>query len=309
MTIVYSDSLTDPPTFGWDLSGGRTYSATVRAITDSNKIGPTTLRADMWDRLLGRRDHYRWPLTTKNGPPTEYDWGVKILGVNIEAEKFGKGRAYWKIGLRWGIQEPREFGMDPNTGLVNPMLAPPEVVFDDEDIKRSWPYDADNKPYVNAAGETLQDPPQVDDAYPTLTIVRNEATFDFTLPGTFKNQCNLGTWVFWPDNTVRVKKISPARQYSPDFGVYWTVTYQFQIRPETWIDKVLNAGTKYKSGGALKQIVIDGATISDPVPLNADGTWAPSGVTPNFLSFRNYGKLDFSPLGIDESVFRSGFIY
>jgi hypothetical protein len=315
MTIVYSDAQSSPPTNTWSLKGGRGYSMTVYAQTDNVRIGPKQIRLDFWNNVLNRQTFYRWPLSPKNGPAWEVDYGCVITDLKVEPRKLGKQRGYWQITMEFGMWEPQEFGVDPTDpdAKENPFNVPVKVNFDSEDIKRSWPYDATTptpKWYVNAAGEPLQNPPEVDDSYPLFTLTRNEKTYDFTTPQQYKNRCNLNDWLFWTDNQVRCRAITPERQYHPDWGVYWTVTYTFQIRPETWKDRILNAGTKQLVGGTLIPIVIGSLTVVDPVPLNADGTWSMAGMaTPNYLEFQPYPKIDFTPFNFSKDDFASGFIY
>lgn len=311
----------------WSVQGGREYTVKVMALTSGAHIGPQQVLTSTGVRF---GDFYRWPIC---GLATEWDYGSFVNTIDLEPD--AKDSKQWVITLEYKpFDVNHEGGSNDNVsydGKVNPFTIPPQVTWGSNKVERNWPYDYTTsgspsytpqpKPYVNAAGDPLEDPPKTEDSNPVVTIVRYEKFYDPNIVSLYKNHTNLGVWlnagtlpglsdvfVGYPDNTMKCGEISAKRVYDPDWGVYWEVTYEFEYRPQTWTAKVLNAGLRSLQSGKLKQIVAaDGSAVSSAVCLATDGTYDPtSPPTPNFLSFQPYPQVDFTGLNIPYTIFISG---
>jgi hypothetical protein len=305
----------------WSVRGGREYTTQIQAITDDPRVGTQVVLSSMGLRL---GSYYSWPHTST---ATEYDGGAFLQ--DISAARSGSDGKQWLLTLTYGGYDVDHEGGAANgitnNGVLSPFDMPPQIRWGSRDVERTWPEDFTDptpQPYVNAAGDPLTDPPKTEDSNPVVTIVRNERAYDPAIVSTYKNRTNDGVWLAAPslpgvtggfagydDNTMKCCDISAVRQYDADWGVYWEVSYEFELRPDTWEVQILNAGLRSLDGsGHLKQIVAaDGAAVSSPVCLEADGTYDPtSPPTPNYLTFQPYRKVDFSGLNIPWEIFVSG---
>jgi hypothetical protein len=321
-TIRNGIKFIDPPdgcSGKWSVQGGRQYTATVLAVTASPRVGP-------WQVLqatgLRYGTYYRWPLCSV--PPSEHDFGSFLQSIDVSRD--AKDGKQWKLTFEFTPYDVNHEGgaSDANSfdGKLSPFDKPYDISWTSNKVERTWPYDNTTptaKPYINAAGDPLENPPPSEDANPVVTIVRNEKKYDPKVVKLFKNKVNDGTcfasadgfFAGFDDQTLKVNDISAKRVYDPDWGVYFEVTYEFEVRPETWDVKILNAGLRSlgttTAGTALKQIVVQGHPVANPVCLKSDGTFDPTNPpAPNYLTFKQYAKVDFTPLNIPGDIFKSG---
>ena len=328
--ITYSD-LKNGSTGKWSVRGGREYTITVQALTTNPRVGPQAIFSNMGLRF---GSYYSWPVCSA---PTEWDGGSFVQDMSLSRDS--KDGLKWTITLEYTPYDVNHEGGATDglsyDGKVNPFLMPPKVNWTSNKVDRSWPIDFTTtgppdytpapRPYVNAAGDPLEDPPKTEDAHPVITIVRNEQYYDPNVVVMFKNTCNQGIWLAagslpglndlfagYSENVAKCLDISAERVYDADWGVYWIVTYQFEFKFDTWAVKLLNAGTrslgKTTPGTNITQIVTaDGAAVSSPVCLKSDGTFDPTNPpAPNYLTFQPYVLQDFSALGIPWQIFVSG---
>lgn len=323
--ILFRDSK-DGNGGGWSVKGGRTYSCQVDAYASVN-VGPHTIL-----KTTGFRygDYYRWPLTRS---PVEIDTGSFIQSISIR--QAGRVRYLGAAGLKWQLgfefspfDINHEAGGNDEVGFdgkLNPFQAPPTVSWNGRAIEKVYPYDFSTtpKPYVNAAGDPLEDPPKSEDSNPVLQITRFEQTYDPTIVSSYRNRINDSAWLAhgsfagFPAYTVKCTEISAKRVYDPDWGVYWEVTYEFEFKLEPdetgtqigWKAKVLNAGMRCLSSGKLVPCLVQGHPVSSPVNLTNTGTFdATSPPTPNYLTFQPFKTANFAGLSIPVTIFDSGLL-
>ena len=123
---------------------------------------------------------------------------------------------------------------------------------------------------------------------------------------------NSDTFLGFLPNTARCKDISAQRIYSPDYGYYWRVSYEFEFRigyarsdgtTTGWTTQILNAGLRQLDGsGNPAQVSINGALITSPVPLTQLGEYVPFSQL-IYLNFIQYPALPFAFLNIPDDVF------
>ena len=54
-------------------------------------------------------------------------------------------------------------------------------------------------------------------------------------------------------------------------GNYWVVEWTIEYNPDTWQAKILNQGYRQIVSGVRRNILIDGAPATAPVPLDSSG--------------------------------------
>jgi hypothetical protein len=307
----------------WSVKGGREYTILVEARCPNARYGAKRVMA-----ATGLRygNYYRWPIcSTAN----EFDYGSFLQDLDLR--RTSKDGKIWELTLQFSPYDVNHEGGATDglsfDGKVSPFLIPPVVEWSTSKVERVLPYDnsATPKPYINAAGCPLLDPPKVEDANIVITLTRCEQYFNPVVAKFFKNKINSGVafppsntslfpnlipdpdgaFVGFADQTLKVNDIGAKRVHDPDWGVYWEVTYVFEYRPETWDYLALNAGTHQLVGGVLKQIIVQGHPVTSPVTLKSDGTYDVTAAA-NFLTFKPYAKTDFSYLNIPGTAFESG---
>jgi hypothetical protein len=179
----------------------------------------------------------------------------------------------------------------------------PKVSWGMAQFQRIAEKDINGNDVVNSAGIPFNPSVQLDDSRPVLQIVRNELTYDETLAGSFRDKVNDADFWGYGEKQVKVANISGSREWNQDIGYYWTVSYEFHIKAETWKFKILDAGTmQIKTGGDTKVspcLTKDGKPVPEPVPLDGSGVQLAVGGTPTYLVFDLYDTADFSTLNFD----------
>lgn len=295
---------------GWSADGGRSYSLAVRVQTGDPTIG---VRAALRSVGVDAGAYYRFPLA---GAATEWDYGVWLN--SIEATDEDEDGKSWIVSLGykqvdWAGQAGGSGGGSDAAGFVaNPLNIPPSVRWSSESEELACTHDRNGNPIRNSAGDPFDPPLAIPVSTPVATVTRNLATFDPTWIDAFKDHVNSTAWMGFPANTVLCKDIGADRQYDADFGYYWAVTYEFAFRP-IWVDgsiiiqpgwstQVLSAGLRQLVGGAVKQILIDGAPTSSPVALKSDGSWDPA-ADPVYLTFDLLPEVDLAGLDLPSDLF------
>ena len=141
-----------------------------------------------------------------------------------------------------------------------------------------------------------------------LTVVCNEEEFDATFVQRFKDHLNADVFLGFPPRTVKCQDITSTRQYHADYGYYWEVTYEFEVREKItaddgtvivagWDEEVLNCGLRELDlDGNPRAICIKGAPVTSPVLLTLQGRHVGSSTEPHYLTFKMYLDADFDKL-------------
>jgi hypothetical protein len=140
---------------------------------------------------------------------------------------------------------------------------------------------------------------------------------------TFKDTVNKGVFLtIYQPNTVKCSDVTAERDYQADWGYYWVVTYQFEIREfvvdalnniiyEGWTEVVLNTGLRELDttgpSGSLAPILIKGAPVTSPVMINKDGLYNPQS-EPAYLRFQLYPLQDFDKFNFPADLLTVGSV-
>lgn len=292
----------------------RSYTVKVRVFVSSVETGPIDI-LNSFPLAIG--DNYRYPIAA-GGSSTEQDTGSFLQSVSLEPES--EDQLQWIATMQFGPFDVRhQLGSSViSQGLIDPTERAPEVYWTTAKYGRSKTEDESTnfdeegnstggKPYLNTVGDPLLDPPSVEESRPCLKITRNESTYNDDYAGQFKDCVNEDEFLGYPPNTVKCADITGERFYDPDWGYYFRVTYQFEMRDDDdgngYTNRVLNAGYRQKVGGTgdPQQITINGQPITDAVPLQQDGSYQPD-ADPYYLEFQDYPKTSFAALNIPAEI-------
>ena len=298
----------------WNAQSGRSYQSQLRIITDDPTMGPRAIAKALSLRF---GDYYQHPLTTT---PTEWDYGSYVQSIGLKEE--GDDGKQWLCSLTYGPFNWAEQGgatsEAASEGQTNPFNVPPKVSFGSAKFERDCAKDATNKPIVNNVGDPFDPPLKRDDSRPTLTIVRNEPSFDSQYVQTFKDTVNKGLFLeTYLPNTVKCADVTAEREYQADWGYYWVVTYSFEIREfitdaannvivAGWFEIQPNVGlrelkTPFTPSAGLKPIRIQGEAVTKPVMIGQDGTYDPA-FDPCYLQFQLYPLADFDKFNFPKDL-------
>ena len=192
---------------------------------------------------------------------------------------------------------------DPPSGFI----LPPDVWSASASIQTGpCTKDKDGNAITNAAKDPIGDL-EMDHAEYRLTLVRCYPNLSWGgLAVNYTNAVNNATWNGQPARSWKChfqnaqKVIENNKEHTL---VYWTVTWDFAFRKETWDLKegCLNVGTMELVDGKKKPIKVNGETVTEPVALTNAGAKAADGTVPTVCNsgngFRVYRELDFSGFG------------
>lgn len=205
----------------------------------------------------------------------------------------------------------------------DPLNEPPDVSDDSMSIREFFDYDRDGMRIANTAGDPIEIEEEL--IFSVLRIGRNIAAHDFLSVARYRRSVNLRPILGAPAETLWMrdfrsnKVIQATRQY---WREELEIVYNHLRQPggETalnappsgyigWARRVANIGLRVKRVDALPPVtpIIDDASqkgdpISEPVPLNADGTAAlAAGANPIWLYFNTKAAVDWAPLGLNLS--------
>lgn len=174
--------------------------------------------------------------------------------------------------------------------------------------------DASGSPIVNAAGKSFDRPPTIQESEPVLIAQFNVERLDYVLAlqNTYPNRVNSAAWdltirsasadagttypLSFPARTARCLYVRPGPEATEGDRSFYPTTAAFAIKSSTWDLEILNEGYGYleSAGGAYKKATdSDGAVVSEPDLLAADGTKLAPGVVGNFITVQAYAETDF----------------
>lgn len=291
---------------GWSLDGGRTYSAKVEVETDSKSVGGKAV-IDALNLFAGMG--YRWPLVAT---ATESD--PRCLLQSVKATPVADG-LQWEVSLEFQPKswEGSEKGPVDEDGNRDPFAARPTVRCRSEGEEVAATTDRDGEPILNAAGDPF-DPPMGRIKRATVwEVSRLEREFDAATIDAYEEKVNSAPWMGFPAESIKCLSITSGCAWDDDAGGYaWSVDYTFAYRRPVavgagtvsgWAEVVLNAGLREKVSGARKQILVDNAPVSSPVPLKSDGTAATPADDPVYLAFHLCETADFSAFDFPADLF------
>lgn len=314
-----SDPLNGSRSLSWSGQNGRTYSYQVRVQTDDPTMGMRAVAKGLGLRI---GTYYSHPLFS--GVPTEWDYTCYLQSFDLKEE--GDDGMQWLCTLNYGPFNWTEQGGATTEaaaeGQTDPFKVPIRVSFGTAKYEREITLDMRGKPIENNVGDPFDPPMKRDDSRGTLTLVRNEPTFNSQYVQTFKDTCNQDMFLtIYKANTVKCADVTAEREYQADWGYYWVVTYQFEIREsitlpdgtlitDGWNELVLNKGLRhYKNpvipSDGLTPIIIGGSPVTSPVPISVNGHYDP-GNDPFYRAFQVYPLQDFSKFNFPDDLLTVG---
>jgi hypothetical protein len=116
----------------------------------------------------------------------------------------------------------------------------------------------------------------------TISVTRNEATFPASFALLFANSINNAAWNGFAKWTVKCNGITADKQFE-ESQIFYSVTYEFEVRSDDWRLKVYDAGLEQVDpDDATRTVKIkdkEGNPITEPrfldgagevLPINAD---------------------------------------
>lgn len=221
----------------------------------------------------------------------------RLFVVSREALGNPKNRTVWRVEVNYS-SESECLSHDPDDPLDDPIkvrwgTAKFEVVAEE---------DRDGNPLMNTAHEAYDPPAMKDDSRTTLTITRNEATYDPSRSEAFRDTVNQSDFQGFAAGKVKCDSITAGDAWQ-GCNHYWVVTYVFHVnQKEGWAVKPLNQGFREIPAGETESREIrdaDGTLASKPRPLDADGAEIPTADLPDAAIFNEhdvYDESDFDDL-------------
>ena len=325
--------------WSFDQTGGfyqanRRYTNTLRVFTNSQYVGAIQVQQAVLGTGAVQGATYRFPLPELNGDgtvpttPCETDSGSFCQTIEIAQDQ--EDARQWLVTLQYSsLDIAHEMGTSElQNGAVNPVESAPKVHWSSAKYPVSYPLDVNGLPFINTVGDPLEDPPQTEETRPVLHFTRVETQYNDSWAQQFRDTVNADTFLGWNPGQVKCRDIQGERQYSTDYGYYWEVSYEFEFRIGSttvidqtdqfgsplgtstnttgWKERVLNAGLRQLVNGTgdPSQIMIDGALVTSPVPLQENGSYEPltGSVDPYYLEFTLYPSAPFSQLNIPTNV-------
>lgn len=332
--------------WSFEINGGqaiasRRYTNTLRVFTNSPFVGPIQIQQAVLGIGAVQGSYYRFPLPELLGSnltpttPTEIDTGSFCQSIDIAQD--AEDARQWLVTLNYGTYNiNHELGnSNVQNGSVDPLEMAPEVHWSAAKYQVGYPMDLNGIPFINTAGDPLEDPPQTEESRQVLNFVRNEAQYVEAWAQKYRDSVNSDVFLGYQPNQVKCRDIQGKRIFSTDYSYYWEVSYEFEFRigspttpttdvgdvdtigettfnPSTittgWYELVLNQGlralTTPNDTTTIHQVTIDGSLVTSPVPLQADGTYQKltSKIDPYYLQFVLYPAQPFAFLNIPQSV-------
>lgn len=262
---------------------GRSYTRHFLAITDDPSIGPKAVR-DAVPVALGQHYH----------AGSDEDFGSFVQSISVTEDGSADDGCQWIATVEYS---PYNTEIQP----LNPLDMEPQVSFTWGEGQTPAAKDINDDPVLNSAEDPFDPPIMKDDAPGSFKITVNMVSFSPAIIDQYQNTINDAEWYGLPARSWKLRIHEASRTKHPDIGHYWTVTFEFQSKRDTWTKKVLDQGMRQINSAGKKVNITDaeGNQISEPWPLDADGLAKPKGELADTIEFDVYREVDFSALGFD----------
>jgi hypothetical protein len=207
----------------------------------------------------------------------DLDTGSWALDIDVQASS--DGPLLFEITTQYSADWTSigNFGgsADPRRQNENPILRPVDIKWGSTRFQRPIEYDRNNRAITNSAGLPYDPPVERDDSRTTLSIGRNEASFDPSIKVLYENSVNIDA--FFGGNPYYWKIAAITADLAFENGLaFWRVTYNFEGRKEGWVSSLMDRGKAERVQGKLKAITdTAGVPVSDPYPLDGTGRAIP----------------------------------
>jgi hypothetical protein len=288
MAITYTPNpIGQARTYSQDETGRRTCTRYFQAETSDPLIGPKAVHDAC---PVQRGMTYNWD--------GESDSKSYAVNISVNEDTSTEDGRWWIVAIQYSPFNAIDFNP------TDPMTARPKISFTSTrfQVPALETAEEDPIPIVNSADDPFDPPVMIDQTRPLMTIVKNEAYFDPLLARDYHNAVNDAQWFGRPALEWKCLDITGDEATDQNGDRYWVVTYQFEMNPDTWIVKVLDEGMREINTSGKKVKILDeaGREISDPWPLNENGTKKAVGQPGEFLNYHLYREVDFTVLNLDD---------
>jgi hypothetical protein len=314
----------------------RKYKRTFRVTVNDTTTGPLTAesapgiprRGDRYADPNGLEDVMSIAMEIHAHPQEDdnpYEW---LVTVDYNNDLWRDILRRVQSGGRGNASNPND-PPSPSNSPLNPINRPAEIIYGAIDAVFVQAYDADLAVVQNSAHELFEPMLERPIIITTITIVRNEPTYDPSFKFRFINKVNsstsIGIGLSYANGLVKCKSIT-AQSAEENGFTFWRVNHVFHICPTEFVKGTLQAdgtviedfdsssansgwnrkdallldcGWNERVAGKLKPIVIgDGQRVNKAPKLNAAGLQLPDGNPAKFIQFRAYKSIDFAPLNL-----------
>lgn len=311
-------------------SGERTYSRTFRVVSTDMLVGqraavtafgvPELFAAYVTDT----ESDLECRVVRKSARPESDDWLRWLVRVEYSSEWIPVLRDQsgidpatamdaGSIGADW--TPPNAPTLTPaEAAKLNPLFRPAEVAISSQRTTKPFEFDLDGFPVLNAAGETFDPPPTIEDGTTVITITRNVALFDVTTADRYRFSVNSEPFFSFLPGEAMAANYSATRVY--ENGIYFDrVTWTFECRDGGMeFVSILNQGFMETDEDAsvlageqvTREILVGPNPPTRPRLLDEDGFQLDVVTRPPvpavFLRFRARRRRNFADLGVPTSA-------
>ena len=268
-------------------TGERSYVVTYQVITNDANDGPITVRDTAGIPFVNSTFTYG----------NDFDNGVYAVAYTVTPRAPIESRYVWDVAVTFSSTPSRrndQYEDDPVS--QSPIISGGGVRF-----SKIVEQDKDGSPIVNSVNDIITGI-EKDDDRPTLRIQQNFNTIDLDQYATFASSVNSGTFFGLSARKWKMSHPRWEQRFRGNDTGYYTVTFEFEARSETWDLPLYDRGHFYLDAQANKKRFMAGNIIQSS-PQNLDGI---GGVQPANLSpadapnspYKLYAEKDFALLGI-----------
>ena len=265
--------------------------------------------------LYLKRDHNRrfiavtsagegsWTVARATGVPSLGDAHPEdsiALCTDIDAKVVGSEPNVWTVSCKYTNDLPEDSIDDDD-----PTSQRPDQSWGSDDFSRFVSEDRDGNAILNTAGDRYEEPIEVVDSFPVLTVTRNRNSFNVATAYAYNNSVNSDTYRGAAPGTLRVK-ITATERWKGD-APYWETSYVFRYNPHGWQPKVLESGL-YQMWNSNKlpctekgAEAYDSDPVTHPVPLDVNGRQIdPANLPGNayYTTWNTLPELSYAALGV-----------
>lgn len=273
------------------------YRISYLVTTDDKDDGPSVVKAAM-------------PVLLDDGYASGNDVDSLATLVSVSVTQVDSGDFnHWAVDTIYKSNERR----------TDPLLEPVQESVSWNGVEVETFRFFDGSPILNTAGMMLDLPVAKVDNRPVVTYTVNQLLFPFALAAQVRNSVNASLWKGFAPRTAKLQSMQTERVFDGKFGVYYKVSYVFEINPETYdlsVDSMgiyqledavavgeIQGGGRFVAAKPVRQvpvaIQVGGIPIKEPVGLAANGR-ATSGIAPSLpiatITGQIYEPLDYNTL-------------
>ena len=195
---------------------------------------------------------------------------------------------HWEVDVEYTSVEDQD--------VQNPLNDPIEEVVSWNAVMRKVYRDGAGNLILNTANDPFTEPRELPDNTPGVTYTVNQLTFPFALAQSIRNGVNSTPWKGFAAETVKVASMQTTRRFHNIIGLYYGVSYSFEVDPTEFSIQYESFGFRELVGGKKRRILDDvGQWTKIPMPLKADGS-ASTDLTAAIVEVDYFPLFDFNTL-------------